>query len=127
MIKIIISKLHQQTTYLSCQVSYQLSFAVNEPWPSVSSFPSTRPEHLLNERSLPLIKDHRQLKSRHPFVPATLELLKDFLSRRSVLHVGRKPNGTLNGEAVPPPTYFHLRHQSQTVRIVSSQTILGQA
>ena len=43
------------------------------------------PEHLLNKRLLsPPYKGHRHLKSRHPFVPAALELLKDLESSTSV-------------------------------------------
>ena len=61
-----------------------------------------RPEHMLNERLLsPPYRKHLQLKSRHPFVPAALKLLKDFLSQRPVWHVGRKPNGIRNGKVTP--------------------------
>ena len=42
---------------------------------------------MLNERLLsPLYSRHRQLKSRHPFVPAALKLSKDFL--KSDISVG---------------------------------------
>ena len=46
------------------------------------------PEHLLNERLLSLpYRGQRQLKSRHPFVPAALKLLRDFSeSSISVAH-----------------------------------------
>ena len=37
------------------------------------------PEHIFNEKLLSTsYKEHRQLKSRHSFVPAALELVKDF-------------------------------------------------
>ena len=50
----------------------------------------------------PPYKGHRQIKSRHPFVPAALEFLKDFSKSNSVWHVGRKPNGIWNGKTIPP-------------------------
>ena len=44
---------------------------------SLTSRPQ-EPEHLSHERLLsPLSEQLRQLKSRHPFAPAALELLKD--------------------------------------------------
>ena len=56
---------------------------------------SLEPGHLLHDRLFsPPIKGHRQLKSRHPFVPAALELLND--ANQSGTNAARWADGIWN-------------------------------
>ena len=63
-----------------------------------------RPEHILNESFLSSPhRGHRQLKSRHPFLPAALELLKDFfLVGHQCCMLGGNQIESGNGKVIPP-------------------------